>query len=127
LICLMRAFSAFRAVTSFVCISSRFIRQILINWASTRFFSSSFSFCNFALMICFAFFLMNLKLFVSNRKRLRKNFFLFNFFCLVVCHICSFVSLKSESIIICLVLLIKSRNFFSRIESLHCMLSVSGT
>ncbi len=32
LTCLMRAFSAFRAATSFVCISSRFIRQILINW-----------------------------------------------------------------------------------------------
>jgi hypothetical protein len=48
LICLMRAFSAFRAATSFVCISSRFIRQILINCASIRFFSSSFSFCNFS-------------------------------------------------------------------------------
>jgi hypothetical protein len=71
----------------------------------------------------FAFFIMIVKLSVSNRKRLRKNFFLFSFFCLVVCHICSFVFLKSELIIICLVLLMNSRNSFSRTESLHCMLS----
>ncbi len=65
---------------------------------------------------------MSFKLSVSNRKRLRKNFFLFNSFCLVVCHICSFVSLKSELTIICLVLLIKSWNFSFRTRSLLCML-----
>jgi hypothetical protein len=123
LICLMRAFSAFRTATSFVCISSRFIRQIFINWALIRFFSSFLFFCSFAMMTCFAFFLMNFKLFVSNRKRLQKNFFLFSFFCFVVCHIYNFVFLKNESIIICLMLLIKSRNIFSCTRSLHCMLS----
>jgi hypothetical protein len=140
LICLIRAFFVLRAITFFACTSFCFIRQNFMNWASIRFFSSSFSFCNFARMTCFAFSLMSLKLSVSNqqashslsvsvklsvsnRKRLRKNFFLFNFFCFVVCHICSFVSLKSELTIICLVLLIKSRNFSSRTESLHCMFS----
>jgi signal transduction histidine kinase len=93
-----------------------------INWALIRFFSSFFFFCNFAMMTCFAFSLMSLKLSISNRKRLRKNFFLFNFFCLVVCHICSFVFLKSELTIIYLMLLIKIRNSFSRTESFHCML-----
>jgi hypothetical protein len=66
---------------------------------------------------------MSLKLYVSNRKRLRENFFLFSSFCLVVCHIYSFVSLKSELTIICLMLLMKSRNSSSRTRSLHCMLS----
>jgi hypothetical protein len=123
LICLMRAFSTFRAIEFFVCISSRFTRQLFINWASIRFFSSSFFFCSFAKMTCFVFSLVSLKSSVSSRKRLRKNFFLFSFFCLVVCHIYSFVSLKSELTIICLVLLIKSWNFSFRTRSLHCMLS----
>jgi hypothetical protein len=122
-ICLMRAFSAFRAITFFACTSFRFIRQNFMNWALTRFFSSSFSFCNFAMMTCFAFSLMNFKLFVSNRRRLRKNFFLFSSFCLVVYHICNFVSLKNELIIIFLMLLMKFRNFSSRTKSLHCILS----
>jgi hypothetical protein len=71
----------------------------------------------------FAFNERQVKLSVSNRKRLRENFFLFSSFCLIVCHICSFVSLKSELTIICLMLLMKSRNSSSRTESLHCMLS----
>jgi hypothetical protein len=75
------------------------------------------------MMTCFAFSLVSFKLFVSNRRRLRENFFLFSFFCLVVCHICSSVSLKSELTIICFMLLIKSRNSSSRTELLHCMLS----
>jgi hypothetical protein len=123
LICLMRVFSAFRVITSFVCISSRFIRQIFLNWALTRFFSLSFSFYNFATITCFAFFLMSFKLSISNRKRLRKNFFLFSFFCLDVCLIYSFVSLNSELTIICLMLLTKSSKSFFRTESFHCMLS----
>jgi hypothetical protein len=123
LICLIRAFFILRAITFFACISSRFIRQNFMNWASIRFFSSFLSFCNFAMMTCFAFFLISFKLSVSNRKHLRKNFFLFNFFCLIVCHICSFIFLKNELTIICLMLLMKSRNSFFRTKSLHCMLS----
>ncbi len=68
LICLMRTFSTFRAVTSFACISSRFIRQIFINWALIRFFSSFFSFCSFATIACFAFSLVSFKLLVSNQQ-----------------------------------------------------------
>jgi hypothetical protein len=75
------------------------------------------------MMTCFAFSLMSLKLSVSNRRRLRENFFLFSSFCLVVCHICSFVSLKSELIIIFLMLLMKYRNSSSRTRSFHCILS----
>jgi hypothetical protein len=124
LICLIRVFSVLRAITFFACTSSRFIRQNFTNWASTRFFSSFFSFCNFAMMTCFAFSLINLKLSVSNRKHLRKNFFLFSFFYLVVCHICNFVFLKSELIIIFLMLLMKSRNSSSRTRLFHGMLFV---
>ncbi len=47
LICLMRAFSVFRVITSFVCILSRFIRQIFINSALIRFFFIIFLFLQF--------------------------------------------------------------------------------
>ncbi len=65
---------------------------------------------------------ISFKLFVSSCKRLRKKFCLFNFFCFVVYHICSLVFLKNELTIICLILLIKFRNFFFRTKSFHCML-----
>jgi hypothetical protein len=80
LISLIRAFFILRIITFFACTSFCFIRQNFMNWTSTRFFSSFFFFCNFAMMIYFTFFLMSFKLFVSNRKRLRKNFFYLIFF-----------------------------------------------
>ncbi len=123
LICLIRAFSFFRAITSFACISSFFILQILIMllYSFRRFVFVSF--CCFFAIVCSASSFVNFLTFDScsllrdvifcSKSSRRRFWWMSN---------SNFV--RWDFVITCFVLAANSTNSFARIESLHCVRSI---